>query len=547
MVPCLVQSGEGLVQGVKGPVDVLTGLPQRLGGLIVDVIPLAGQFCRQTGDLLQRAGDGLHVARQIQRGEGELKGLLKLSGGNQPCHVGDILLYVVQLLRHGLAVGADDLELVPDAGDGVLQRANGLSQAAVRLTGQLFQLAQQGVCLIQRLLELVARLLAELVQIVPQAVQAAADGGGVLVELVGHGLEVVPALRPGGVGAVLDGGQGVVDGLGVVHTPGDHVIELVGEVLQLVKEGGEAVGKLLGGGGTIGEAGVGLKLARDASHVLTALDGSGVGAVGDLPRLKAHNAAHVVAHVLIAYRAGVGAAPDGPTGQTGDTAYAGGSLLVGLGVDFASVGTVLHRAQVLPGNAAHVGHAGDSGGAGAGLDAAALAVQAHQAADIFLPGHGALGGTAADRAIIFAHQQARLTGGTLGSQVPFHGEVLHHGAGGQGTEQSGFGALLLKGKAGDGVAVAVEGALEDGHRSEVGAAQVQVGGELHGDTLGPGVPGTLFREVGKILDGGKGDRVRGRSGGQGQRTKERQYRQEGGSPLYLFHGVCSSSSEVSSS
>ena len=97
------------------------------------------------------------------------------------------------------------------------------------------------------------------------------------------------------------------------------------------------------------------------------------------------------------------------------------------------------------------------------------------------------------------------------------------------------------------MAVAVEGALEDGHRSEVGAAQVQVGGELHGDTLGPGVPGTLFREVGKILDGGKGDRVRGRSGGQGQRTKERQYRQEGGSPLYLFHGVCSSSSEVSSS
>lgn len=244
---------------------------------------------------------------------------------------------------------ADQLELIPDAGDGVLQRANGLSQAAVRLTGQLFQLAQQRVRLIQRLLELVARLLAELVQIVPQAVQAAADGGGVLVELVGHGFEVVPALRPGGVGAVLDGRQGVVDGLGVIHTPGDHVIELIGEVLQLVKEGGEAVGKLLGGGGTIGEAGVGLKLARNTSHVLTALDGSGVGAAGDLPRLKTHDAAHVVAHVLIAYRAGVGAAPDGPAGQASDTAHTGGSLLVGLGVDFAGVGAVLHRAQVLPG------------------------------------------------------------------------------------------------------------------------------------------------------------------------------------------------------
>lgn len=43
--------------------------------------------------------------------------------------------------------------------------------------------------------------------------------------------------------------------------------------------------------------------------------------------------------------------------------------------------------QVLSGHAAHVGHAGDGGGAGTGNNTAALAVEAHQSADILLAGH----------------------------------------------------------------------------------------------------------------------------------------------------------------
>ena len=338
-----------------------------------------------------------------------------------------------------------------------------------------------------------------------------------------------------------------MDGLGVADPPGNHVIELVGKVLQLAEEAGKAVGKLLGGGRAVGEICAGLKLAHDASHVLAALNGPGVGTVGDLPRLQARNAAHVVAYVLIAHRAGVGAAPDGAPGQTGDAAHAGGGLLVGLGVDLTGVGAVLHGAQILSRDAARVGHAGDGGGAGTGLDAAALAVQAHQAADVLLAGDRALSGAAGYGAVVFSYQQSHLTGRALRGEVPLHGEVLYHGAGGEGAEQPHLGTLLVKGEAGDGVAVAVKGALEDGHGGEVGAAQIQIGGELHRDALGPGVPGTLLGKVGKVLDGGKGDRVGGRGGGQGHGTKERQHRQEGGSPLYVFHGVCSSSSEVSSS
>ena len=107
----------------------------------MDVTPLTGQFCRQAGNLLQRAGDGLHMAHRVQRGEGKLEGLLELPGGNQPGHIGHILLQIVQLLLHSLAVGADELNLGADGGDGIRQGVDGLAQAAVRLLGQLFQLA----------------------------------------------------------------------------------------------------------------------------------------------------------------------------------------------------------------------------------------------------------------------------------------------------------------------------------------------------------------------------------------------------------------------
>ena len=76
-------------------------------------------------------------------------------------------------------------------------------------------------------------------------VQIAADGGGVLVELIGHGLKILLSLGSRGVGAVLDDREGIVDGLSVADASGNHVIELVGKVLHLAEEAGEAVGKLL--------------------------------------------------------------------------------------------------------------------------------------------------------------------------------------------------------------------------------------------------------------------------------------------------------------
>lgn len=75
-----------------------------------------------------------------------------------------------------------------------------------------------------------------------------------------------------------------------------------GKAVQLVKQAGHTVGKLLGGGGTVSKTGIGLKLTGNAAHILAPLDGAGVGALGNLTGLQSGNAAHVVADVLVSHR-----------------------------------------------------------------------------------------------------------------------------------------------------------------------------------------------------------------------------------------------------
>src|SRR5699024_946312 len=112
-----------------------------------------------------------------------------------------------------------------------------------------------------------------------------------------------------------------------------------------------------------------------------------------------------------------------------------------------------------------------------------------------------------------------------------------------------LGALGVKGEAGDGVAVAVKGALENGDGRGLPAAQVQVGGQLHRNALGPHVAGTGLGETDKILNGGNGNRAAGpgRRDGQGQGAEQSQRRQKGGEPRNLSHGVCSSCSGAAGS
>ena len=323
-----------------------------------------------------------------------------------------------------------------------------------------------------------------------------------------------------------------MDHLSVLHAPAGDLIDLIGKDLHLIEQGGQAVVQPVHGGVAIGHFGVGLELPRDAAHVLAAPHLSGVGALENAPGLKAHDAAHVIAQVLVPDLAAVGAALDGAPGQSGNTTHAGGDLLVGIGVQRPGVDAPVQRAEILAGNAAHIGHTGDLDLAGGAFDAAGLSIDSHQAAHVLLAGDGPFGGAGADGAVIFAGKQAQLAGGALGLQQALHAQSLHHGALRQGAEQTQGGALVVIGDAADGVAVAVEGPLKNGDGLKIRAAQIQIGG----DPLRPDVPGAVLDQGIKLFGAGDGDAVAlGRNrGSQGEERCSCQNQCR--SPFIQFHG-----------
>ena len=171
----------------------------------------------------------------VQGWERQLQSLLKLAGKDQFRHIRQILFQGIQFLGHGLTVVLNGLELSSDGGNRTLQRMDGLPQAAVSLPCQLFECVQQRIRLIQRILKGILRLIAEVAQVLPQLVQAPTDAGGILIQGIGHGPKILHSLRPGGMHPVLNGRQGILDGLGIRKALGGHGVELVGKVLQPVK------------------------------------------------------------------------------------------------------------------------------------------------------------------------------------------------------------------------------------------------------------------------------------------------------------------------
>ena len=96
---------------------------------------------------------------------------------------------------------------------------------------------------------------------------------------------------------------------------------------------------------------------------------------------------------------------------------------------------------------------------------------------------------------------------------------------------------MVIGDAADGVAVAVEGPLENGDGLKIRAAQVQVGGELYGDPLGPDIPGAALDQGVKVCDAGYGDVVALRMDGGDQREERCGRQDQRRGPFIQFHGV----------
>ena len=312
---------------------------------------------------------------------------------------------------------------------------------------------------------------------------------GGAVDLVGHLVAVVAGLIVqlacrcnGGVHLAGHGAEGIGDAGGGVLDDAGGVIDKAAQNIQLRTETLD---------GVLGEVefAIGFRLTGDAAHVLAAqnmalIDTAGYEAVG-----AAHDAAHVVANMLVADGAGVDAGQDhaggaacdaaGVGGDVGDgiggVVIGGGHLVVDLvhhlggeavgvergflifGVDAAHVGAAGDGAEVVACDAAGGRFAGDDGAGRAVVDGAFGLVAAHNAAHLAVAGDDA-GELAADEGTVVDAYDA--AGGGVGRVRDRHDTADAQGLDGalflHDAEEARRGILARNGQVRDGVAIALE-------------------------------------------------------------------------------------------
>ena len=160
-------------------------------------------------------------------------------------------------------------------------------------------------------------------------------------------------------------GHSVRGGLCVIQRAVDHIVQAVQFILQLIQAARRELQRDIRG-----------HLPHDAAHILAALYGTAVDAAGHVAILTSGNAAHIIAHMRIAHRAGVDAALQDAVGVSGNAAGIGGHgilryiltfqqviegafdvfkirrhvILADGGVDRRRIGAVQQRAGILAGD-----------------------------------------------------------------------------------------------------------------------------------------------------------------------------------------------------
>ena len=509
LVPGLGADGAGVLILVHGLVNDLVQVHQR------------GQQVLQVGPQLGGVGELDVVLQQV-------KGLLHLVCGG------------LQIAARGLQLGAEVPQL-PKNGVVVLlnavqcvQHVPGAVQQGHQLVGPIPHRLGDGHGLVHIPVDHQG-----------QGVDGVDVGVGKVAELP---VQVVGAL-PGAVRLLGDtgdaGGHRVRGGLGIVQRAVDEALEgvqLGPQVLQLV--GGQLEGHIRG------------HLAYDAAHILAALDGAAVGAVGDIAVLPAHYAAHVVAHVGIAHVAQIGAGLDHTGGIAGDAAGVGGDgglghavvlqqsvegalqpgqlgradgLLADIGVDPRGVGAAEDGARVLADHAAGIVGAPDNTGGCAAADGAAGGVAPGDAAHPVVGGDKAGEGAVLNGAAVLSGDTAHAALAAVGVHLALHPEVPDHSPGLHLTEQAVAGGAALQRKAADAVAAALKGSQKDGHGHR-GPAQINVIGQIDRQALGIGVGGAAGGKVQQLIPGGKGDGALRRRGRRDQGEGQRERQQPGRAP-----------------
>ena len=263
---------------------------------------------------------------------------------------------------------------------------------------------------------------------------------------------------------------------------------------------------------------VGFHLPDNAARFLAGVDGAVVGAGGDIAGLAAHNAAHVVAHMLVAHgtqilavfdHTGAAACHTADIGDVGDILGADQVLerqrgnidliLLDLGVYAGFVDTVGDHTVVIARDAAHKVGAVHTAGGGAAVHRAAGKVLPHDAAH-----HGHTAGHTHKAAIfhragIAARHAADGAAAALGHDTPLQRQVLHHGVRLQIAEKSHHRAVLHKVQVADGMPLPVKGAVKNRDPGKPLPHQIQIGIQQDGAVGAVGVKAAIPGKLQKLV------------------------------------------------
>ena len=263
---------------------------------------------------------------------------------------------------------------------------------------------------------------------------------------------------------------------------------------------------------------VGFHLPDNAARFLAGVDGAVVGAGGDIAGLAAHNAAHVVAHMLVAHstqilavfdHTGAAACHTADIGDVGDILGADQVLerqrgnvdliLLDLGVYAGFVDTVGDHTVVIARDAAHKVGAVHTAGGGAAIHRAAGKVLPHDAAH-----HGHTAGHTHKAAIfhragIAARHAADGAAAALGHDTPLQRQVLHHGVRLQIAEKSHHRAVLHKVKVADGMPLPVKGAVKNRNPGKPLPHQIQICIQQDGAVGAVGVKAAIPGKLQKLV------------------------------------------------
>ena len=269
---------------------------------------------------------------------------------------------------------------------------------------------------------------------------------------------------------------------------------------------------------------IGLRHARNAANLPSSVDAAVVDAGGEISAAASHDAADVIADVLIAYGAMIDAAQQRAIGITRHAAAVRSDIegigtdeaqqasrhvyfqpirrngrIQSIGIDIGPVGAVAERTPVLARDAAGHGFAKDASVHLTAAQHTLCGVEAHNAANALRAVDCSGKGAVAHRTVILSRDAADTLCAALRIDGSLHGKLTHHARWGHDAKQARRGNAGRHAQVGNCMAVALKGTAKAGDRGKLHTAEGNVPLQNHGLSLRPDIIGALLGKRAQLL------------------------------------------------